>query len=589
MGVVFCSQLAIASQAIDSAPVVKALTEDPLVRQYQQSFDDSLVDLDLIHSLLRYVFQSGQGREGSVLIFLPGWDEIMKLGRLLRFSEFGAIDKFKIVQLHSAVPRKEQAEAFVAPKPGQVKIILSTNVAETSITIDDVTTVIDCGKVKEISYDPHVKLSYLKTTYISRASSRQRKGRSGRTKAGVCFHLYSRTRHQSLAEFQDSELLRMPLEELVLQTKVLGLAPGQGNAANFLEKAMDPPHALSIENALSNLRSVHCLDDKENVTPIGAAVSKLPIEPMGAFTILLGSLLGIGSDVVKTIAAMSREPFVPPSDDQRRSAFDKVRVKFAQSIPSDQISLFKALDSYLSKVKTSNYSTMEDFCEKHFLSRTALTYLADVSRQMGEELSNIRVTLNQPKVARHNGDLYLLTALVGIGLYPNIALRRKSSTVYATEKGPKAKIHASSVNFHSGQYKKACKGDAEILSFGTLVSSRSTQPGAASLLMIGTTPISPLALILGCSSLSLETNEISKGNEDEESAIFFSVDDWIRFKIDPKMYLVLLAARSALVEALVLYIQDPTKALPPKLDEAVEAIAFALASEQRAICSQVGN
>jgi len=76
-------------------------------------------------------------------------------------------------------------------------------------------------------YDPHVKLAYLKSTWISQASARQRKGRAGRTRAGVCFHLFSKRRHASFPEFQDSEILRMPLEELVLQSKQLGLAPGR--------------------------------------------------------------------------------------------------------------------------------------------------------------------------------------------------------------------------------------------------------------------------------------------------------------------------------------------------------------------------
>ena len=80
---------------------------------------------------------------------------------------------------------------------------------------------------QEKMYDPHVKLAYLKSTWISQASARQRKGRAGRTRAGVCFHLFSKRRHASFPEFQDSEILRMPLEELVLQSKQLGLAPGR--------------------------------------------------------------------------------------------------------------------------------------------------------------------------------------------------------------------------------------------------------------------------------------------------------------------------------------------------------------------------
>jgi hypothetical protein len=191
---------------------------DSLLRQYQYSFDDSQVDYDLILALLRYVFNSEFCKEGSVLVFMPGWDDISRMHRILSTTpEFGNSNKYKLIQLHSGIPRKTQNQVFEPLGPGEHKIILSTNIAETSITIDDVAVVIDSGRVKEKVYDPHVKLAYLKSAWISQASARQRKGRAGRTRAGVCFHLFSKRRHTSLPEFQDSELLRMPLEELVLQ------------------------------------------------------------------------------------------------------------------------------------------------------------------------------------------------------------------------------------------------------------------------------------------------------------------------------------------------------------------------------------
>lgn len=194
---------------------------DALLRQYQFQFDDSQVDYDLILALLKYVVHSEFCKDGSVLIFLPGWDDISRMHRILSSTpEFSNPQKYRLIQLHSGIPRREQDAVFEPLRRGEHKIILSTNIAETSITIDDVSVVIDSGKLKEKTYDPHVKLSYLKSTWISQAAARQRKGRAGRTRAGVCFHLFSRRRHTSLPEFQDSELLRMPLEELVLQVRL---------------------------------------------------------------------------------------------------------------------------------------------------------------------------------------------------------------------------------------------------------------------------------------------------------------------------------------------------------------------------------
>ena len=188
----------------------------------------NVIDVDSISFTFscRYVFKSEYGREGSVLIFMPGWDDISKMYRILQSVPDYNNRYFKLIQLHSGIPKKAQQEVFRPLSPGEHKIILSTNIAETSITIDDVTVVIDCGRMKEKTYDPYVKLAYLKATWISQANARQRRGRAGRTRAGVCFHLYSRRRHADLLEFQDSELLRMSLEDVLLQTKSLGLAPG---------------------------------------------------------------------------------------------------------------------------------------------------------------------------------------------------------------------------------------------------------------------------------------------------------------------------------------------------------------------------
>jgi ATP-dependent RNA helicase DHX36 len=206
-----------------------------LLQQYNLSqknqTDDQQIDFDLIILLLNYIVRSeysyiSVGNEnsrdslkGSILIFLPGWDDIMKLQKLLNsHSEFSNDQKYLILQLHSNIPKKDQQLVFQKCSiPTQRKIILSTNIAETSLTIDDVTVVINSGRIKEKVYDPHLKLSYLKSTYVSKASANQRRGRAGRTQSGVCFHLYSKLREKHLSLFAESELLRMPLEELVLQ------------------------------------------------------------------------------------------------------------------------------------------------------------------------------------------------------------------------------------------------------------------------------------------------------------------------------------------------------------------------------------
>jgi len=115
------------------------------------------------------------------------------------------------------VPSVEQKKVFRHPPPGCRKIVLSTNIAETAITIDDVVYVIDSGRMKEKSYDPYNNVSTLQSSWVSKASAKQREGRAGRCQPGICYHLYSKLRAASLPDFQVPEIKRIPIEELCLQ------------------------------------------------------------------------------------------------------------------------------------------------------------------------------------------------------------------------------------------------------------------------------------------------------------------------------------------------------------------------------------
>ncbi|CAN0465384.1 unnamed protein product [Ascophyllum nodosum] len=172
---------------------------EALLTKYQFAFDDESVDFELIECLLRYICRSAY-EDGAVLVFLPGWDDITRLGDFLRQSpRFSDENKFQILPLHSGVPTAKQRQVFARPPKGCRKIVLSTNIAETSITIDDVAFVIDSGRAKESSYDPHLKIKTLVPQWVSAFSARQRRDGGGRTKAGVCFHLFSARRHESSA------------------------------------------------------------------------------------------------------------------------------------------------------------------------------------------------------------------------------------------------------------------------------------------------------------------------------------------------------------------------------------------------------
>jgi ATP-dependent RNA helicase DHX36 len=201
--------------------------EAELLRKYQSSIDQDEIDAGLIERLLKVICKTpGEGRDRNdneaVLVFLPGWEDIMKARDVLLASPiFGDSSRFLVLPLHSMVPSSEQRKVFARPPSGVRKIVLSTNIAETAITIDDVVFVIDSGRMKEKSYDPYSNVSTLQTAWISKASSKQREGRAGRCQPGVCYHLFSRMRAVSLPDFQLPEIKRTPLEELCLQVGIL--------------------------------------------------------------------------------------------------------------------------------------------------------------------------------------------------------------------------------------------------------------------------------------------------------------------------------------------------------------------------------
>ena len=155
------------------------------------------VYIDLIVDLLMYFHTNQPKGDGAILVFLPGWGDISKLFLQLH----GMNESFKIITLHSLMTPEQQHEAFERPPAGYRKIVLSTNIAEASVTIDDIVYVIDCGVRKERTYDPKTGVSTLEATQVSRANAIQRRGRAGRVQEGLVVHLFPSYKYDSFPEF----------------------------------------------------------------------------------------------------------------------------------------------------------------------------------------------------------------------------------------------------------------------------------------------------------------------------------------------------------------------------------------------------
>ncbi|XP_037406195.1 DExH-box ATP-dependent RNA helicase DExH1-like isoform X1 [Triticum dicoccoides] len=411
-------------------------------RQSLEAWSVTELDLSLVEGTIEYICRH-EG-EGAILVFLTGWDEISKLLDKIKGNNLlGNSNKFLVLPLHGSMPTVNQREIFDRAPANMRKIVLATNIAESSITIDDVVYVIDCGKAKETSYDALNKLACLLPSWISKASAHQRRGRAGRVQPGVCYRLYPKVIHDAMPQFQLPEILRTPLQELCLTIKSLQL----GAVASFLAKSLQPPDPLSVKNAIELLKTIGALDDLEELTYLGRHLCTLPLDPNIGKMLLIGSVFQCLDPALTIAAALAyRNPFVLPID--RKEEADAVKRSFAGDSCSDHIALLKAFEAW----KEAKRSGRErSFCWENFLSPMTLKMMDDMRNQFFDLLSDIGFVSKTRGVKAYNHygkDLEMVSAVLCAGLYPNViqCKRRGKRTAFYTKDVGKVDIHPSSVN-----------------------------------------------------------------------------------------------------------------------------------------------
>ncbi|XP_019434912.1 PREDICTED: DExH-box ATP-dependent RNA helicase DExH7, chloroplastic [Lupinus angustifolius] len=411
--------------------------------------NEDVIDYDLLEDLICFIDDTCG--EGAILVFLPGVSEINLLHDKLAASyQFGGPSSEWVIPLHSSVPSSEQKRVFLRP-PGNIrKVVIATNIAETSITIDDVIYVIDCGKHKESRYNPQKKLSSMVEDWISQANARQRRGRAGRVKPGICFCLYTRHRFEKLMRpYQVPEMLRMPLVELCLQIKLLSL----GYIKPFLSGAIDPPKVEAMSSAISLLYEVGALEGDEMLTPLGHHLAKLPVDVLIGKMMLYGAIFGCLSPILSVSAFLSyKSPFVYPKDERQnveRAKLTLLNDKLdgpgdANDIDrqSDHLLMMTAYKRWERILTEKGAKAAQQFCNSFFLSSSVMFMIREMRVQFGTLLADIGlITLSkdyqmdrkqignldswlsdasQPfnKYAHHSS---ILKAILCAGLYPNVA------------------------------------------------------------------------------------------------------------------------------------------------------------------------
>ena len=553
--------------------------------RYQMAANPEEVDLDLVARILRHVAlqsadaaatqrRKGQIGPGAALVFLPGWDEISRLKDLLEASPpFSDAARFRVLPLHSMVPSAEQRKVFQSPGPGVMKIVLATNIAETAVTIDDIVYVINSGRHKEKSYDAYTAVSTLQTAWISQASAQQRKGRAGRCRPGVCFHLYSRARSEGLDEFQLPELKRTPLEEIGLQIKVMQEKSGGADSiAAFLAKAVEPPAAKAVENAVDLLRAIGALaPEGEALTELGRHLAAFPLPPQVGKMLLFGSLFGCLDPVLTAAcAAAYRDPWVIPVDTRARRAADAARSGAAQrgggggrdgGGVSDHLGTVQAFAEWR-QAKARGWEWK--FCQQGFLNNATLSMLDRMRGQLLKELRGRGVAPGGLERASARGARSpgLVRAVLGCGLYPMVGevrtvdagsqgSGRDAAKVNMTVRsGEKVRVHPRSVASKMNVVAANEWGD-----YRPLLCFQELTRGEALLHVKECTRVPALAVVLVAGSLRVEVDEDSEGLGKKDEPQNFPpsstvvVDGWLRYRVPDELLPWLLCLRRRLKEA----------------------------------------
>lgn len=360
--------------------LLKSLSQySPRTRNTLSQLDEYRIEFDLIVQLIGRIATDPNlvPFSHAILVFLPGIAEIRTLNDMLlgdkQFSE-----EWLVYPMHSTIASEEQEAAFLVPPPGMRKIVLATNIAETGITIPDVTCVIDTGKQREMRFDERRQLSRLIDTFISRANAKQRRGRAGRVQEGLCYHLFTKYRHDSImSDQQTPEMLRLSLQDLAIRVKICKI----GGIEETLSEALDPPSSKNIHRAIDALVDVRALTASEDLTPLGVQLARLPLDVFLGKLILLGSIFKC-LDMAITVAAMlsSKSPFVTPFG--QRNQADTVRLAFRRG-DSDLLTMYNAYLAWRRVCQSASGGGGEfQFCRKNFLSPQTLANIEDLKGQL---------------------------------------------------------------------------------------------------------------------------------------------------------------------------------------------------------------
>lgn len=373
---------------------------------------------------------------GDFLVFLTGQEEIDELVKLL--SSKNTDPPLHVLPLYAALPLHLQQKVFEDPPQGHRKVILSTNIAETSVTIPGIKYVIDCGLVKIKTFNPLSGIECLGVSPIAKAQAMQRSGRAGRESEGACFRLYTEDTFFDLKNSPIAEIRRADLSTVVLQLFALGIE--NPLKFNFLEQ---PPIQM-LQSSLETVYSLGAIDDNGKLTEDGRIMATFPLTPKMTRLLLVASRRGCGSQAITLLSMLSCENLYINPIDKRKEA--KRQHKLFVDNSGDHLTLIRVFDAF---VKAND---KEKFCYNNFFNLRALEYAVNVRKQLVDVANEMNVILNEedesenPEMKEQN--MKMLQKCLADCMPENVAKSIDGVCYKCIEDGTDIYIHPSSFAFN---------------------------------------------------------------------------------------------------------------------------------------------
>ncbi len=395
------------SKFFDGAPVIEVSGRTyPVEVRYRPEFfevedeDDEPVDMN--EAIVKAVDElSRASAQGDILVFLPGEREIREAAEALRK---GHAKNLEILPLVSRLSTEEQDRVF--ERGAHRRVVLATNVAETSLTVPGIHFVVDTGLARVKRYSPRQKIDQLRIEPISQAAARQRAGRCGRVASGIAIRLFAEEEFSERPEFTTPEILRTSLASVILRMAALEL----GSIAEF--PFIEPPTPRQIEDGYRQLFELGAIDDERNLTPLGKELARLPVDPRIGRLLLASREFNCQAEMVILAAALS----IPDPRDRPqalREASDRAHEEFRDDASDFQqlLNLWNFFDNELVHKKSNR--KLYETCREHFLSYVRMREWRDLAGQLREMAGELKIRENASPATYEQVHRALLTGLIG--------------------------------------------------------------------------------------------------------------------------------------------------------------------------------